>query len=181
VGITRKFPGEKLPYLIHHPTKKMRDGGMPTINVQGEDMQHLVAYLGSLGAAPAGGGAPSANAGVSNAPAQAGKGPSRKAAASAPTASTPPPLSAEALRGQQIFQHNRCETCHGVGGLTGTVAAPPLAGTASLLPASVLENLLRHHTIRMQQGGMPLTNMNPPDMKALVAFIRSMPATADAK
>lgn len=159
----------------------MRDGGMPTINVQGEDMQHLVAYLGSLGAAPAGGGAPSAKAGVSNAPAQAGKGASRKAAASAPTASTPPPLSAEALRGQQIFQHNRCETCHGVGGLTGTVAAPPLAGTASLLPASVLENLLRHHTIRMQQGGMPLTNMNPPDMKALVAFIRSMPATADAK
>ena len=181
VGITHKFPGEKLPYLIHHPTKKMRDGGMPTINVQGEDMQHLVAYLGSLGAAPAGGGAPLANADVSNAPAQAGKVPSRKAAASAPTASTPPPLSAEALRGQQIFQHNRCETCHGVGGLTGTVAAPPLAGTASLLPANVLENLLRHHTIRMQQGGMPLTNMNPPDMKALVAFIRSMPATADAK
>jgi mono/diheme cytochrome c family protein len=85
------------------------------------------------------------------------------------------------LRGQQIFQHNRCETCHGIGGLTGTVAAPPLAGTASLLPATVLENLLRHHSIRMQQGGMPLTNMNPPDMKALVAFIRSMPAAAGAK
>jgi hypothetical protein len=33
----------------------------------------------------------------------------------------------------------------------------------------------------MQQGGMPLTNMNPPDMNALVAFIRSMPAPAGAK
>lgn len=58
---------------------------------------------------------------------------------------------------------------------------PPLAGTASLLPAYVLENLLRHHTSRMQRGGMPLTNLNPPDMKALVAYIRSMPASADAQ
>ncbi|MHB1840439.1 MAG: c-type cytochrome [Acidobacteriaceae bacterium] len=184
VGITHKFPGEKLPYLIHHPTKKMRDGGMPTINVQGEDMQHLVAYLGSLGAAPAAGGAPAAKAGPGNTPvqpAQAGSSPNRNASVGAQAASAPPPPTPLQLRGQQIFQHNRCETCHGIGGLTGTVAAPPLAGTASLLPAAVLENLLRHHTIRMQQGGMPLTNMNPPDMKALVAFIRSLPATANAK
>ena len=49
----------------------------------------------------------------------------------------------------------------------------------SRLPFSLkilLENLLRHHTTRMQQGGMPLTNLNPPDMKALIAYIRSMPA-----
>ena len=75
----------------------------------------------------------------------------------------------------------RCETCHGVGGLTGTVAAPPLAGTASLLPATVLENLLRHHSTRMQQGGMPLTNLSPPDMKALIAYILSMPAHPNAR
>jgi hypothetical protein len=56
------------------------------------------------------------------------------------------------------------------------VAAPPLAGTASILPESVLEDLLRHHSIQMQKGGMPLTNMNAQDMKAIVAFIRSMPA-----
>ncbi|MHB1936395.1 MAG: c-type cytochrome [Acidobacteriaceae bacterium] len=184
VGITHKFPGEKLPYLIHHPTKKMRDGGMPTVNVQGADMQHLVAYLGSLGTTHAGGGALAAKAGPGNTPvqpAQAGSSPNRNASAGAQTASAPPPLTPLQLRGQQIFQHNRCETCHGVGGLTGTVAAPPLAGTASLLPANVLENLLRHHSIRMQQGGMPLTNMNPPDMKALVAYIRSMPTPAEAK
>jgi hypothetical protein len=40
----------------------------------------------------------------------------------------------------------------------------------------VLENLLMHHSVRMQNGGMPLTNMNTSDRKALVAFIRSMPA-----
>jgi hypothetical protein len=58
------------------------------------------------------------------------------------------------------------------------VAAPGLAGTASILPAAVLENLLRHHSIRMQQGGMPITNMKTADLQALVAFIRSMPSPA---
>ena len=184
IGVTKKFPGEKLPYLIHHPNARMRAGGMPTFNLSDTQMQHLVAYLGSLGTAPAGGGAPAAKAGPGNTPvqpAQAGNSPNRNASVGAQTASAPKPLTPLELRGQQIFQQNRCETCHGVGGLTGTVAAPPLAGTASLLPADVLENLLRHHSIRMQQGGMPLTNMNPLDMKALVAFIRSMPAPANAK
>ena len=76
------------------------------------------------------------------------------------------PLTPLALCGQTIFQHNSCETCHGAGGLHGTIAGPGLAGTASILPTSVLEDLLRHHSIQMQKGGMPLTNMNPPDMKA---------------
>jgi mono/diheme cytochrome c family protein len=83
------------------------------------------------------------------------------------------------MHGQEIFQRMSCESCHGVGGLTGTVAAPPLAGTASLLPADVLDHLLRHHSTRMQQGGMPPTNLKPPDMKALVAYIRAMPASSN--
>ena len=78
--------------------------------------------------------------------------------------------------GKRIFERYACETCHGIGGLHGTVAAPGLAGTASILPGPVLENLLRHHSIRMQRGGMPLTNMKPRDMTALVAYIRSMPS-----
>lgn len=48
-----------------------------------------------------------------------------------------------------------------------TIAAPPLAGTASLLPIKVLDNLPRHHSIQMQEGGMSLTNMNARDMKGL--------------
>ena len=48
------------------------------------------------------------------------------------------------------------------------------AGTASVLPADALENLLRHHSIRMQEGGMPPTNLKSSDIKALVAFICSM-------
>ncbi len=172
VGIEKKFPGDKLPYLLHHPTSQMRDGGMPTVTLNDVQLRQLVAYLDTLGVTPA---APRSAAPAHGTSTQ----PTAKAAAAAPAATIPrPPRSQLALRGQSIFQTMRCETCHGIGGLTGTVAAPPLAGTASLLPASTLEQLLRHHTIRMQQGGMPLTNLSPSDMKALIAFIRSIPTNA---
>jgi mono/diheme cytochrome c family protein len=85
------------------------------------------------------------------------------------------PLSPEALHGKALFQHYSCETSHGIEGLHGTVAAPGLAGTASILAAPMLEDLLRHHSKQMQEGGMPLTNMNAQDMKAIVAYMRSMP------
>jgi ubiquinol-cytochrome c reductase cytochrome b subunit len=176
IGVGKKFPGNALPALLHHPTSKMRDGGMPIVKVNDAQMVQLVAFLSSL--APASAATPGAQA---NAPATASTPKPGSAAASA--AQAPPvqqaaavPLSPLALRGQKIFQRNSCESCHGIGGLTGTVAAPPLAGTASILPATVLEDLLRHHSIQMQKGGMPLTNMNAQDMKAIVAFIRSLPA-----
>jgi len=135
-----------------------------------------VAFLSSL--APASAATPAAQDNASpTAPA------SKPGSAAANATQAPPeqqaaavPLSPLALRGQKVFQRNSCESCHGVGGSTGTVAAPPLAGTASVLPASVLEDLLRHHSIQMQKGGMPLTNMNAQDMKSIIAFIRSMPA-----
>jgi mono/diheme cytochrome c family protein len=156
--------------LLRHPEKRMSDGGMPAVNVDDAHLQLLVAYLSGLGSTPAGAAAsptavPSAPGGVPSAVAQAPR----------------PPLSPEALRGKAIFQHNRCETCHGVGGMSGTVAAPSLAGTASILPAATLEDLLRHHSKRMQQGGMPLTNMNANDMNAIVAFIRSLSPPAGAQ
>jgi hypothetical protein len=37
-------------------------------------------------------------------------------------------------------------------------------------------DLLRRHSIQMQNGGMPLTNMNSQDMKSIVAYVRSTPA-----
>jgi quinol-cytochrome oxidoreductase complex cytochrome b subunit/mono/diheme cytochrome c family protein len=176
IGIGKKFPGDALPTLLHHPTSKMRNGGMPAVKVNDAQMVQLVAYLSSLAPSPAG--TPSAPAnqvvgapGAQPTPVASGANHPVTAQAAAPVA-----LSPLALRGQHVFQNNRCETCHGVGGLQGTVAAPGLAGTASILSASVLEDLLRHHSVKMQQGGMPLTNMNTQDMKALVAFIRSIPA-----
>ena len=179
INISKKFPGDKLPYLLHHPTAKMKAGGMPTVALPDQQFSQLIAYLDSLTpeSAPPPAPAPAAQAGMSSsggsAPATASGNAGVPAAA---PAAAPAQLSPLELRGQKIFQSMTCETCHGVGGLHGTVAAPPLAGTASLLPPDVLENLLRHHSRRMQQGGMPLTNLNAPDMKALVAYIRSMPS-----
>ena len=170
IGVGRRFPGPQLTNLLRHPEKRMSDGGMPPVNVDDAHLQLLIAYLSGLGSTPAGAAAsptavPSPPGGVPSAVAQAPR----------------PPLSPEALRGKAIFQHNRCETCHGVGGMQGTIAAPGLAGLASILPAATLEDLLRHHSKRMQQGGMPLTNMNRQDMNAIVAYIRSLPAPAGAQ
>lgn len=181
IGIAKKFPGDRLPYLLRHPTSKMRAGGMPTVALNEAQMRQLVEYLSSLEAAPASLPVTQATSSVRTASTQPSSTPAIAAQAPPPAAAPSHPISPLALHGLQIFQGMSCESCHGVGGLTGTVAAPPLAGTASLLPGDVLENLLRHHTTRMQQGGMPLTNLNPPDMKALVAYIRSMPASSNAQ
>jgi mono/diheme cytochrome c family protein len=179
VGVANKFPGNSLPDLLHHPTAKMKAGGMPTVALTGTPLQQLVSYLASLQAGPAKAQAAATNAAV----AAEAQPPTVRGSQTAQTAQTTPvpapPLSPLARRGEQIFQSMSCASCHGVGGLHGTAAAPALAGTASLLPEGVLENLLRHHTTRMQEGGMPLTNLNAPDMRALIAYIRSMPATSN--
>ena len=174
IGVGGRFPEPKLTNLLRHPEKRMRDGGMPPVNVDDAHLNLLVLYLSGLNSNPSPGVHPAAGSSFAN-PA------SGVPAASSAVAQPPrPPLSPEELRGKEIFQHNRCETCHGVGGLQGTVAAPGLAGTACVLPAATLEDLLRHHSKRMQQGGMPLTNMNGKDMNAIVAYIRSLspPPTA---
>ena len=153
----------------------MRAGGMPTVKVNDAQLVQLVAFLSSLAPATATHAA-QGNASAAVPASKPGSAPASATPAALAQQAAAAPLSPLALRGQKVFQHNSCESCHGVGGLTGTVAAPPLAGTASILPASVLEDLLGHHSIQMQKGGMPLTNMNAEDMKSIVAFIRSMPA-----
>ena len=167
IGVGRRFPEPQLTNLLRHPEKRMRDGGMPPVNVDDAHLQLLVSYLSGLSSSTT----PAAHSAVGPSSASVASGSS---ATSAIAQAARPALSPEALRGKEIFQHNRCETCHGVGGLQGTVAAPALAGTASVLPAATLEDLLRHHSKRMQQGGMPLTNMNSTDMNAVVAYIRSL-------
>ena len=174
IGVGRRFPEPQLTNLLRHPEKRMRDGGMPPVNVDDAHLQLLVSYLSGLNA--------SATPGVHTAAGSSSASPASGVSTTSPIAQAPrPPLSPEAVHGKEIFQHNRCETCHGVGGLQGTVAAPGLAGTASVLPAATLEDLLRHHSKRMQQGGMPLTNMNSNDMNAVVAYIRSLSPPAGAQ
>jgi ubiquinol-cytochrome c reductase cytochrome b subunit len=176
IGVANKFPGDKLPYLLHHPTNKMRDGGMPAVTVDEAQMTELVAYLSSLKAEQAAQPKMQANAEFRATAAQ----PDASPVAAIRTASAPEAaksaLDPLAGHGRRIFQRNACESCHGVGGMNGTVAAPGLAGTASRLPEPAIEAMLRHHTARMKAGGMPPTNFNAQDMKAIVAYIRSMTA-----
>lgn len=178
--IIRKYPASQLSSLLRHPTNKMRDGGMPIVSLSDAGLQQLVAYLSSLGAMP------NSSASATTSPAYPSASQPAKLAGSAQTADVSRaateqlnalPLTPEAQRGRAIFERNGCESCHGLGGLSGTVAAPGLAGTASILPAKTLEDLLRHHSKSMQRGGMPLTNMNSQDLNALIAFIRSLPNT----
>lgn len=174
IGITKQYPPAQLTNLLHHPKKAMRDGGMPPVTVNDTQMQQLVAYLSSL-QTPAATGPNAAQKTARASQSTSAASNASRSSTSAKAAKTVP-LSAEALKGKAVFQKFSCETCHGIGGLHGTIAAPGLAGTASLLPAATLENLLRHHSKQMQRGGMPLTNMNAEDMRAVVAYIRSMPA-----
>ena len=177
-GIVRKYPTIQLAGLLRHPSNKMRDGGMPAINLPDASLQQLVAYLSSLGAAPSvlatGSAHPSA---VQPAPTPGSSTQSAEVTRAATEQLNALALTPEAQHGRAIFERNNCETCHGIGGLSGTVAAPGLSGTASILPTQTLEDLLRHHSKSMQRGGMPLTNMNTRDMNAIVAFIRSLPNT----
>jgi ubiquinol-cytochrome c reductase cytochrome b subunit len=181
IGVATRFPGDKLPYLLHRPTSKMHDGGMPAVTLNDAQMADLVAYLSSLQPAPAAPPTRQVSADLRVATAQ----PEQSIVGVAQTTSTlevrESSLSPLAARGKRIFQRSACETCHGVGGINGTIAAPGLAGTASLLPESTIEALLRHHTARMEKGGMPLTNFNAQDMRGIVSYIRSMTPAPEGK
>jgi mono/diheme cytochrome c family protein len=181
IGISERFPGEKLPYLLHHPTSKMRDGGMPAVTVSDEQLAELVTYLSSLKPALVERTDIQPQSDPHNASAQSDRGPVAVIQAVPAHEPVEVPLSPLVLRGKRTFQRSACETCHGEGGVSGTIAAPGLAGTASLLPEPNIEALLRHHTARMNQGGMPPTNFNAQDMKAIVAYIRSMTSDPERK
>jgi len=180
VGISPKFPGAALPNLLHHPNAKMKAGGMPPVTADPAQVAQLVSYIRSLDLAPlpAAASAPSSATAGAGQPTQPNSAASKagNATSAQQTASVIAPPSPLAVHGGQVFQHFSCETCHGAGGLRGTAAAPGLAGTASMLPAATLRNLLRHHSTQMINGNMPPTNMNAQDLKSVIAYIRAMPA-----
>ena len=183
IGISAKFPGAALPNLLHHPNAKMKAGGMPPVTADPAQVDQLVSYITSLTLAPSAASAPSSATAAtghptsinSDAPGVTNASPARQIA---PAIAPPSPL---AVHGGQVFQHFSCETCHGAGGLHGTAAAPGLAGTASMLPAATLNNLLRHHSTQMINGNMPPTNMNAQDLKAVIAYIRAMPTVSETR
>jgi ubiquinol-cytochrome c reductase cytochrome b subunit len=173
-GVATKYPGDALPNLLHHPDAKMRAGGMPPVRADAAELKQLVAFLDNLDIVPSATAATSTHVAANLE--KSGSPPLSASAGAANTvASAPPPPSPLSIAGQRVFEHYSCESCHGAAGLRGTVAAPGLAGTASILPAATIEHLLRHHSTQMVSGNMPPTTMNPNDLKAVIAYIRSMP------
>ncbi len=183
-GVGGKYPGKLLQALLRQPTRKMRAGGMPTPALNDQQFENLVAYLKTLEDFPARTQTHQEVGANHSAPVQEPvsqavplAGPQENQTSSLQPDSNPQ-MDPSIRRGQLIFQRNACSTCHGENGLHGTVAAPGLAGTASVLPETTLNDLLQHHSPRMQKGGMPLTNFSRGDRGALISFIRSLPSDA---
>ena len=79
----------------------------------------------------------------------------------------------EATHGKAIFERESCNACHGDNGV-GTAAAPKLIGVGEKYDSSKIESVLRKPTDKMTAGGMPAVDLKDDEMKALVAYLRSL-------
>jgi ubiquinol-cytochrome c reductase cytochrome b subunit len=78
-----------------------------------------------------------------------------------------------AAAGKKIYESESCDACHGENGV-GTNAGPKLAGATAQKPAEELSKLLRHPTAKMLAGEMKPVEVSDEDLKALVAYIKSL-------
>jgi ubiquinol-cytochrome c reductase cytochrome b subunit len=78
-----------------------------------------------------------------------------------------------AAKGKTIYESQSCNACHGDGGV-GTAAAPALMGITVKYSPEQLAELFKHPTAKMTAGGMPLVNLPPDDLKALIAYVESL-------
>jgi ubiquinol-cytochrome c reductase cytochrome b subunit len=78
-----------------------------------------------------------------------------------------------AAKGKDIFEQQACNACHGDAGV-GTAAAPKLIGVGAKYSSEKLQALLKQPNSKMTAGGMPATDLKDEDMKALVAYVRSL-------
>ena len=96
-----------------------------------------------------------------------------EAAASALSAATVTVLDPLAAAGKKVFDGESCDACHGENG-TGTNVGPKLSGAIAQKPAEALTTLLRHPTPEMLAGEMKPVDLSDDDLKALVAYIKSL-------
>ena len=89
---------------------------------------------------------------------------------SAPVVAVVDPLAAA---GKKVYDSESCDACHGENGV-GTNAGPKLAGAIAQKSAEELSNLLRHPTAKMIEGEMKPVDVSDDDLKALVAYVKSL-------
>jgi ubiquinol-cytochrome c reductase cytochrome b subunit len=78
-----------------------------------------------------------------------------------------------AAAGKKVYEGESCDACHGENGI-GTNAGPKLAGATAQKTAEELSKLLRHPTAKMLAGEMKPVEVSDDDLKALVAYIKSL-------
>ena len=89
---------------------------------------------------------------------------------SAPVVAVLDPLAAA---GRKVYEGESCDACHGDGG-AGSAAAPKLVGATAQKSSDELMSLLKKPTPKMIDGGMQAVNVSDEDLKALVAYIKSL-------
>ena len=78
-----------------------------------------------------------------------------------------------AAAGKKVYESESCDACHGENGV-GTAAGPKLSGPIAQKPSEELSDLLRHPSSKMIEGEMKPIDVNDEDLKALVAYIKSL-------
>jgi ubiquinol-cytochrome c reductase cytochrome b subunit len=78
-----------------------------------------------------------------------------------------------ASAGKKVYDSESCDACHGENGV-GTNVGPKLAGATAQKSAEELTKLLRHPTAKMLEGEMKAVDVSDDDLKALVAYIKSL-------
>ncbi|MEY2525950.1 MAG: ubiquinol-cytochrome c reductase cytochrome b subunit, partial [Verrucomicrobiota bacterium] len=96
-----------------------------------------------------------------------------EAAASSLSAPVVVVLDPVAVAGKKIYEAESCDACHGESGV-GTSAGPKLAGATAKKSPEELANLLKHPTAKMIEGEMKPVEVSDDDLKALVAYIKSL-------
>src|SRR2546421_8647330 len=95
------------------------------------------------------------------------------AASSLSAPAVAPSLDPAAAAGKKIYDGESCDACHGENGV-GTAVGPKLKGAPAQKSAEELTNLLRHPTSKMIEGEMKPVEVSDDDLKALVAYIKSL-------
>jgi ubiquinol-cytochrome c reductase cytochrome b subunit len=96
-----------------------------------------------------------------------------EAAASSLSAPVVVVLDPVAVAGKKIYEAESCDACHGESGV-GTSAGPKLSGATAKKSPEELANLLKHPTAKMLEGEMKPVEVSDDDLKALVAYIKSL-------
>lgn len=84
-----------------------------------------------------------------------------------------PILSPLQAQGKAVYEAQTCNSCHGDNG-EGSAAGAKLGGIRRKFQAEEIAAILKKPTAKMEEGGMTPVEVNDEELKALIAFLRSL-------